>query len=63
MAQLWKYISSRSTELVKQFADEPFAVSLHSGGLAALVAFSDKLCLLTILLDDVRQDPLMALQA
>jgi hypothetical protein len=44
-------------ELRKAFAEEPLSVALHPSGLSALVGFSDKLRLLTILMDDFRCDP------
>eukprot|EP00884_Botryococcus_braunii_P010879 jgi/Botrbrau1/19793/Bobra.0124s0041.1 len=50
---IWNF-SSRVLELTKTFTEEPLSLSLHPSGYSLLVGFSDKLRLLTILMDDLR---------
>jgi hypothetical protein len=47
-------MASRTSELVKQFMEEPFSVALHPGGYSVLVGFPDKLRLFTILMDNLK---------
>ncbi len=44
----------RTSELVKQFMDEAYSVALHPGGYTLLVGFPDKLCVFTILMDNLK---------
>ncbi len=46
----------RSTELVKNFTEDAYSVSLHPSGLTVLLGFADKLRLMTVLMDDFRWD-------
>ncbi|KAI9143516.1 quinon protein alcohol dehydrogenase-like superfamily, partial [Paraphysoderma sedebokerense] len=51
--RIWNYLEN-TLEVAKIFESEPFCLSLHPSGLYLLVAFSDSLTLLTLLLDDMR---------
>lgn len=44
----------RSTELVKNFTEDCYSVSVHPNGLTVLLGFADKLRLMTVLMDDLR---------
>lgn len=41
-------------DLCKEFQEEAFSVALHPTGLFVLVAFSDKLRLMSLLISDIR---------
>lgn len=41
-------------ELYKEFQEEAYSVALHPTGLFILVGFSDKLRLMTLLINDIR---------
>ncbi|KAK9915002.1 hypothetical protein WJX75_003504 [Coccomyxa subellipsoidea] len=51
--RIW-HVHDRTSELVKQFMEEPFSVALHPGGYSVLVGFPDKLRLFTILMDNLK---------
>ncbi|CAL8468481.1 g8021 [Coccomyxa elongata] len=51
--RIW-HVHDRTSELVKQFMEEPFSIALHPGGYSMLVGFPDKLRLFTILMDDLK---------
>ncbi|RHY51294.1 hypothetical protein DYB30_005854, partial [Aphanomyces astaci] len=53
VASLWNY-SDKSTDILKFFKEEALAVALHPSGLHVVVAFTDKLRMLNILMDDIR---------
>ena len=46
---------SRACEIYKELAEEAYSIALHPSGLYILVGFSDKLRLMNILIDDLRQ--------
>lgn len=41
-------------ELYKEFQEEAYSIALHPSGLYVLVGFSSKLCLMNLLIDDIR---------
>ncbi len=47
-------VCCRSTELVKNFTEDAYSVSMHPSGLTVLLGFADKLRLMTVLMDDFR---------
>ncbi|EQC33951.1 hypothetical protein SDRG_08631 [Saprolegnia diclina VS20] len=51
--RVWNY-SDKSTDIFKFFKEEALAVALHPSGLHVVVAFTDKLRMLNILMDDIR---------
>ncbi|KAL3131590.1 hypothetical protein ABBQ38_007889 [Trebouxia sp. C0009 RCD-2024] len=51
--RLWNFLD-KSTELVKNFTEDCYSVSVHPSGLIVLLGFADKLRLMTILMDDLR---------
>ncbi|EIE19478.1 WD40 repeat-like protein, partial [Coccomyxa subellipsoidea C-169] len=51
--RVW-HVHDRTSELVKQFMEDPFSVALHPGGFSVLVGFPDKLRLFTILMDNLK---------
>ncbi|RHZ20981.1 hypothetical protein DYB37_001448 [Aphanomyces astaci] len=51
--RVWNY-SDKSTDILKFFKEEALAVALHPSGLHVVVAFTDKLRMLNILMDDIR---------
>ena len=51
--RLWNYLSGHC-EQVKYFPEEAYSISLHPSGLYILAGFSDKLRLMTVLMDDMR---------
>ncbi|KAL0032683.1 hypothetical protein WJX79_002789 [Trebouxia sp. C0005] len=51
--RLWNFLD-KSTELVKNFTEDAYSVSLHPSGLIVLLGFADKLRLMTVLMDDFR---------
>ena len=46
---------SKLLELSRYFADEVLSVALHPSGLHVLLGFSDKLRMMNVLIDDIRQ--------
>lgn len=42
-------------EIYREFSEEAFSIALHPSGLYVLVGFSDKLRLMNILIDDIKQ--------
>lgn len=51
--RLWNFIDN-TLDLVKYFKDEPLSVALHPSALYLLVGFNESLCLMNILIDDIR---------
>ncbi|CAK4695392.1 unnamed protein product [Aphanomyces euteiches] len=51
--RVWNY-NDKSTDILKFFKEEALAVALHPSGLHIVVAFTDKLRMLNILMDDIR---------
>jgi cilia- and flagella-associated protein 57 len=51
--RVWNY-NEESSELVKYFPEEAYAVAIHPSGLYILVGFSDKLKMMNLLIDDIR---------
>ncbi|KAF6107969.1 cilia and flagella associated protein 57 [Phyllostomus discolor] len=51
--RIWNY-ESNSLELYKEYQEEAYAVSLHPSGHFIVVGFADKLCLMNLLIDDIR---------
>ncbi|MCI4395775.1 hypothetical protein PGIGA_G00195880 [Pangasianodon gigas] len=51
--RIWNY-KTNSLELHKEFPEEPRCISLHPNGLSILVGFSDKVCLMNLLVDEFR---------
>ncbi|XP_058246908.1 cilia- and flagella-associated protein 57-like [Hemibagrus wyckioides] len=49
--RIWNY-KTNSLELHKEFPEEPNCISLHPNGLSILVGFSDKVCLMNLLVDE-----------
>lgn len=47
-------VLSSVLEMYKEFQEEAYSVALHPTGLYILVGFSDKLRLMTLLIDDIR---------
>jgi len=45
----------RVLEIYREFSEEAFSIALHPSGLYVLVGFSDKLRLMNILIDDIKQ--------
>lgn len=41
-------------ELYKEYQEEAYAISLHPSGHFIVVGFADKLCLMNLLIDDIR---------
>lgn len=52
--RIWNYADKRG-ELSKSFADIALSLAFHPSGLHLLLGFSDKLRLMNVLLDDLRQ--------
>ncbi|KAM3621734.1 uncharacterized protein V6R79_015290 [Siganus canaliculatus] len=50
--RIWNY-ETRVLELCKEFQEEAYCVALHPTGLFILVGFSDKLRLMSLLIDDI----------
>ena len=50
--RLWNY-EERTVELSKRFHEEPLSVALHPSGFFAVVGFSDKVRLLSVLMNDL----------
>lgn len=50
---MWNFVEKR-LELCKTFAEDVLTVALHPSGLHVTIAFSDKLRIMNILMDDVR---------
>eukprot|EP00742_Colponemidia_sp_Colp-10_P003011 GILJ01003213.1.p1 GENE.GILJ01003213.1~~GILJ01003213.1.p1 ORF type:complete len:1307 (+),score=279.75 GILJ01003213.1:41-3922(+) len=51
---VWNYLD-KSVELQKTFNEEAYSVAFHPSGFHVLVGFSDKLRLMNLLMDDIRQ--------
>jgi len=51
--KLWNYFTGEC-ELDKCFQENVYSVALHPSGLFILIGFSDKLRLMSILIDDIR---------
>ncbi|XP_063772106.1 cilia- and flagella-associated protein 57-like isoform X2 [Pseudophryne corroboree] len=51
--RIWNF-ENRTLELCKHYQEEAYSISLHPSGLYILVGFSDKLCLMNLLVDDIR---------
>ncbi|KXS13792.1 WD40 repeat-like protein, partial [Gonapodya prolifera JEL478] len=51
--KVWNYVTA-TLEFFKSFAEEALSVALHPSGLYAVVGFSDKLRVMTLLMDDAR---------
>ncbi|KAK3522650.1 hypothetical protein QTP86_028894, partial [Hemibagrus guttatus] len=49
--RIWNY-KANFLELYKTFPEEPNCISLHPNGLSILVGFSDKVCLMNLLVDE-----------
>lgn len=52
--RIWNF-ETCSQELFKEFAEEVYSIALHPSGLYLLAGFTDKLKLLNILIDDIKQ--------
>lgn len=52
--RIWNY-ENGSLEIYREFSEEAFSIALHPSGLYVLVGFSDKLRLMNILIDDIKQ--------
>lgn len=48
-------INNRALEIYREFSEEAFSIAMHPSGLYILVGFSDKLRLMNILIDDIKQ--------
>lgn len=51
--RIWNY-ESNSLDLWREFPEEAYSVALHPSGLSVLVGFSEKLRLMSLLIDDIR---------
>ncbi|XP_041912329.1 cilia- and flagella-associated protein 57-like isoform X1 [Alosa sapidissima] len=51
--RIWNF-ETNILELYKEFQEEAFCIALHPSGLYVLVGFSSKLCLMNLLIDDIR---------
>jgi WD40 repeat protein len=51
--RIWNTIE-RTVEVTKRFSEEPLSVALHPSGLFLLVGFTDRVRLLSLLMDDMR---------
>jgi cilia- and flagella-associated protein 57 len=51
--RVWNYVE-KTCEMVKFFPEGPTSVALHPSGLLAVVGFQDRLRLMTVTLDDLR---------
>ncbi|KAJ0409573.1 hypothetical protein ATCC90586_010084 [Pythium insidiosum] len=51
--RVWNYLD-KSTDIMKFFKEDTYAVAFHPSGLHVAVGFTDKLKLLNILMDDIR---------
>ncbi|XP_021105560.1 cilia- and flagella-associated protein 57 isoform X5 [Heterocephalus glaber] len=51
--RIWNY-ESNTLELFKEYQEEAYAISLHPSGHYIVVGFADKLCLMNLLIDDIR---------
>jgi hypothetical protein len=49
------FLILRVLEIYREFSEEAYSVALHPSGLYVLVGFSDKLRLMNILIDDIKQ--------
>ena len=51
--RIWNYLE-KTVDGVKVFKEEPHSIAIHPSGLYVLVGFTDKLRLLSLLMDDMR---------
>ncbi|XP_042564894.1 cilia- and flagella-associated protein 57 [Clupea harengus] len=51
--RIWSF-ETNALELYKEFQEEAYSIALHPSGLYVLVGFSSKLCLMNLLIDDIR---------
>ena len=51
--RIWNY-QERTVELIKEYDEDILSVALHPSGLLAVAGFSDKIRLVSLLMDDVR---------
>jgi WD40 repeat protein len=51
--RIWNY-QEKTAELTKSFQEEPHSIALHPSGLYVVVGFTDKLRLMSLLMDDMR---------
>ena len=51
--RIWNY-QEKTAELTKRFQEEPHSIALHPSGLYVVVGFTDKLRLMSLLIDDMR---------
>lgn len=52
--KIWNYYTG-NCELDKSFQEKVYSIALHPSGLFMLIGFSDKLRLMSILIDDIRE--------
>ncbi|CAF0728049.1 unnamed protein product [Brachionus calyciflorus] len=52
--RIWNF-ETGVLEIYREFSEEAFSIALHPSGLYVLVGFSDKLRLMNILIDDIKQ--------
>ena len=52
--RVWNY-ETGGLEIYREFSEEAFSIAMHPSGLYILVGFSDKLRLMNILIDDIKQ--------
>ena len=52
--RIWNYLD-KSSDISKAFTEEVHSISFHPSGLHVLAGFSDKLRLMNLLMDDIRQ--------
>ena len=52
--RIWNF-ETGGLEIYREFSEEAYSVALHPSGLYLLVGFSDKLRLMNILIDDIKQ--------
>ena len=51
--RIWNY-QEKTVELAKSFQEEPHSIAFHPSGLYVVVGFTDKLRLMSLLMDDMR---------
>lgn len=52
--RIWNF-ETGALEIYREFSEEAFSIAMHPSGLYILVGFSDKLRLMNILIDDIKQ--------
>ena len=52
--RIWNF-ETGALEIYREFSEEAYSIALHPSGLYVLVGFSDKLRLMNILIDDIKQ--------